>query len=230
MISYEHKCVYVHIPKTGGTSIERLLWPNVHIHSTNARVLSGGLVTGFRNQLQTGSYRVLYAKNIRKLVPGWAFDDFFKFTFVRNPFDKFVSSYMYTKVVDAIPVQRSDSKFFFGPMGRGSLYDHVGVSPDVSFKGWVAAALEKPYAQWEPQWKFVLDDNGDNLLDFVGRFENLVEDFALIADKIGFKGYRFPHMNKSVGRGHYRDYYDDESRQMVEEFYKKDLEIFGYEF
>jgi sulfotransferase famil protein len=70
------------------------------------------------------------------------------------------------------------------------------------------------------------------LPDFVGRFENLSEDFARVASSIGAPHLRFPHLTPARSREsrHYRDFYDEELTQMVGERYRKDTELFEYSF
>ena len=66
-------------------------------------------------------------------------------------------------------------------------------------------------------------------MNFIGRFERLNEDWARIAKEIDVNPL-LPHRNASKRVATYRDYYDDESRAMVQEFYKEDLENFNYEY
>ena len=142
---------------------------------------------------------------------------YFKFSFVRNPFDRLVSSYI------------SISKYHKFPLNKLGFRDFV-------FKEGKYKELLDPATSSESESRFhhlvpavdYLFEKDKLLVDFVGKFENLAEDWKFVCKKLGAK-LTLPHANK---RDHwpYRTHYDEETRELVAKLYKKDLELFGYEF
>ena len=86
-----------------------------------------------------------------------------------------------------------------------------------------------PHSHFRNQCDFILDQNSNLLLDFVGKLENAQQDFDTICDKIGISRTKLLHENKTNHK-HYTKYYDDETREIVAKKYAKDIEYFGYTF
>ncbi len=78
---------------------------------------------------------------------------------------------------------------------------------------------------FKPQYYFIEGFN----LDFVGKFENLEKDFKEVMKKAGIRNHpKLPHKRKSKKKKDYKDYYNEETKRLVQEKYKKDFELFGY--
>jgi hypothetical protein len=141
-------------------------------------------------------------------------DEYYKFTFVRNPWDRLVSWYFY-HINDDEELKTLYPQNFkeWVKTGMKSHWNEVdgtywGDKDPINYQSWIAD--EKQY-------------------NFIGKFENLQEDFNIICDKIGIPQQKLPHKNKSKHK-HYTEYYDDETRQIVAQKYAKDIEYFEYKF
>lgn len=156
--------------------------------------------------------------------------DYFKFCFVRNPWDKLVSCYK--NKIHADP--NYNDKWFkngvaeifwrYGDLFRGGM----------SFEEFVDVVAQIPDKDADNHIKsqhlFFTDHQGNTAADFIGRFESLKEDFLEICKKIGIKeSIPMPHLLKS-NHAHYKTYYDDNTRQIVSQRYDKDIKLLGYTF
>lgn len=255
MFSHKYKCIYIHIPKTAGVSIRHFL----------------GMSFKPSDQLYTIPFQPddhkfnppqphLRAEDYLKygMVTQEEFDSYFKFAFVRNPWERIVSEYKFR-----------------------------GWPQRLDFKTFLSKCLPKPswtdeYCHIIPQYDFIHDAKGNLLVNFVGRFERLHEDFKVVCQKLGIASSPLTRKNtsgsffrqrwlKSLGRlagggnnlnmcehpwqtprglrlitekmiyllsirrrrntfPHYTEYYDDESREFVALLYQKDIKTFGYKF
>lgn len=128
----------------------------------------------------------------------------FTFAFVRNPFDRLVSSYNYLTG------------------GFGNLGDQeYGNTLSKSFNGFVRNGIDLDWLHFKPMTHWV-----DTDIEYVGKFENLDSDFSDIAKIIGSDA-TLGHINKAPHK-HFAEYYDDETREIVREAYALDIETFGY--
>lgn len=206
MISHSRRCIFVHIPKTGGTSIESLIWPQPR----SVDDLWMGFIDKHHNKYQTGGLQHLLATQIRSEVGPEIFASYYKFSFVRNPWDRAVSQYS-------------------SMAGREDLREFIGMKRDASFKTYLSLIASRRHVQWEPQVNFLHDSTGELIVDYVGRFEAFAASVSHALETIGIEAKTIPHTQKSW-RGKYGTYYDDESRELIARMYKEDIEAFGYSF
>jgi len=170
-----------------------------------------GMISKYRNKYQTGGLQHLLAQQVRQEVGVDVFDEYFKFSFVRNPWDKAVSQFLFMR---KIPFLRK----------------YIGMSKNAEFKKYLSLIQQKKHVQWEPQSAFLENENGEILVDFIGRFENYENDVRSLLLQLQISGIdEIPH-RKRASRAHYRDYYDAESEEMVRDIYQQDIVKFNYEF
>jgi len=179
--------VFIHINKTGGSSVALALGLPQQMHAT--------------------------ALEIRQLVTREQWENAFKFAFTRNPWDKVVSHYHYR-----VQTNQTD-------LGNNAM----------DFNEWVRRSYgeqnptyyDKPRF-FMPQLDWIADKSGKMIVDFVGQYENLAEDFGKACEQLGITR-ELPHVRKSHHK-HYSEYYEDDTRKIVERWFLKDIETFGYRF
>jgi len=215
LLSVKYNFLFVHIAKTGGTSIRtalsRLRWRDPLFP---AQFIASRLshMTGHRIASKLPRHaKVIAAK---EMLPRELFDRLFKFAFVRNPWDLQVSSWHHLR------------------RERPHLVEHT---PDFdAFIRW-KLDLQRPYqyhidTSIEHQIDYLTDLDGRVIVDFVGRYENLQEDFEEVCRRIGINPPSLPHKRQAENRRQYRSYYDPELEELVRHFFHKDIEAFGYTF
>lgn len=152
------------------------------------------------------------------LRPDWS--ECFKFSFIRNPWDRAVSLYMHQT--------NGEQRFKDWLMDIVKRDGH----PKDNNKKWSLspkmASTGGTGVPWKCQADWLIDDSGEICMDFIGRFENLHEDVARLSDMIG-KKLVLPHINKT-NHDRYLKYYNEESANIVADWHHKDIKRFGYSF
>jgi hypothetical protein len=192
MINKQYKFIYVGVPKTGTTSIES------HI-KTEYKIVSD-----------------CHKKHTPICLHNEKYLDYFKFGFVRNPWDWVVSWYFYATDHWGSPVR-----------DQMSLKDWVSIHNACGCRPLTVRCCYQPLV---PQYNFLCDDQGELMMDFVGRFENLQCDFDTACEKIGISKHKLDFKNKSQRSGSYEDFYDSETRDLVSNLFEKDIDLFKYSF
>lgn len=192
----QYKCIFIHIPKTAGISISKCLFGN----------LGGG-------HKKIEIYQIVFNKI--------EFDTYFKFTFVRNPWDRLVSAYFYLKNGgmdnrDRIWAERNLLSF---------------VDFDSFVNEWVNRRNIETYKHFIPQFKYFCEPGNDTpQVDYIGYFENLEVDFNTVKMKLGLDS-GLMHLNKTINKNiDYRNYYTDTTKDIVADVYQKDIRLLGYDF
>lgn len=158
------------------------------------------------------------------LLPVNQYADYFKFGFVRNPWDRLVSCWA-RKIVERSPRRPFD----LDEATRKRLEDFS------VFVDWIATQDLKTC---NPHFRLQCCLLDLSLVDFVGRFERLDDDYAELCDRLDIPMTGYRHRNRSdraqvsgAGRsGHYREFYTDALAERVYRLYRKDIQVFGYRF
>lgn len=216
LISHKYNFLFVHIAKTGGTSIRAALTPLLWSDPLRWLQYLCNRVSGMSgHRLGVKFPRHAKAVAAKEMLPGDVFHRLYKFAFVRNPWDLQVSSYHH--------IQKE----------RPHLLSQI---PDFdSFLFWKLEG-ERPYhyildASTEPQWESLIDLRGRCLVDFIGRYERLTEDYHLICRSLGLqKAPKLPHRRQTGNRRDYRRHYTDQSAELIAKHFATDIERFGYRF
>lgn len=212
-ISHTHRCVFVHIPKTGGTSIESVLdmfhdWKIENTDACFGKIQSPELLA---RQWPSHFLQHLSWFELCSLIPEAQRAGYVSFSWVRNPWEKMVSVYANT-----------DCDLLEHARLCGLELSHL------SFAEFVQATLDFPHVHLRPQHEFILTPDGHPAVDFIGRFENFAADFDRLSQQLGVS-LALPHKNASSHLD-YRRYYDDATRASIAQKYHADIAAFGYTF
>ena len=217
MISHDHKCIFLHIPKTGGGSIEKLF--------TGSHLPCRDVVTelGFTERRHTKPDQLF------TLNPNWSeiWDTYRKFTFVRNPWARLWSYWQYHKDTgrNLIPeFVKTFKDFIFWmdpnmppsfPRDTGLPYPDRTKAPPPLMLEWISVGG-------------VVDTSIEVL-----RFEHYASELSnfLSASKLTKKLLlaTIPHTHRTLSED-YKTQYGPVMRERVAEIYTKDIEYFGYTF
>ena len=143
-------------------------------------------------------------------------DAYFTFAFIRNPWDRIVSRYFWL-------VQRYQR----GTLQNDHFRDWYEQAENSSFEAWCESDFVG-LGDYQHQLDYLTDESGDIVVKKVARFEQYESDAAEILERLGLPN-EMPHLNRTE-HGHYRKYYTDKSRLIVERRFQKDIDTFNYSF
>ncbi len=197
----EQKPIFFHNPKAAGTTINKMLGDHIL------------------------KYGHIVVHNFKQVSPG-LFRDCFKFVIVRNPWDRFVSTYTYAKQENNIYHDNINPKK--GMFGKHPDYDIVS---KINFEEYVQLFLnnqKKLEHQGLREQHLYTHIHDELAVDIILEYENLQNDVNTFCDLLIIKRVELTQHNVSR-KGDYHEYYTKESWNAVKKIYAKDIELFGYE-
>lgn len=233
MISRTHNCVFIHIPKNAGQSVEHVFLNDLGL-TWETR---GELLLRKKTADEQGPDRLAHLTASEYVSYGYMtqedFDASYRFAIVRNPWSRFVSLYRYLGLF-----QKGDFASFIR---------YAAKTPEWDRRFWMV----------RDQADYVCHESGERIVDYVGRFESIQEDFKVVADHLGLPSGSLPHVNigrkkqatpwtnpvKLVGvlrarwlasrrvlSGPYTEWYTPETRGLIGRLYQRDVDMFEYDF
>ncbi|MDB9526418.1 sulfotransferase family 2 domain-containing protein [Oscillatoria sp. CS-180] len=215
LISEKYKFIFIHIHKNAGISIKHALrpfavekWQPFAIGQWQWRVHKRLKKKGFPSPFFEPHpfHGHIKASEMIDALGFDAFNSFFSFAVVRNPWDWQVSLYKYM-------------------LKRETHYQHEFIKSLGSFENYIKWRCENEVRY---QKDFIYSEDNRLLVDFVGRYENLNADFNQICSRIGVST-SLPKLNVSDGRP-YRHYYTEETKELVGKVFEPDVKILDYTF
>lgn len=227
MISHKHKCIFIHIPKAAGTSIESFFLNDLGIHFEDKQALLLGKSTNKYQEPRVISHLTARQTLYQHYISEELFNNYYKFSIVRNPIDRLYSTYNYW-----------------------------GFKSIITFDTFIQKQLPKLFHTdkygffLKSQTAYLYNENRDkNLMDFTGKLENLKDDFPKILDILDmenrplkhvniaknpniFRGVKklleFPPLFSSISLRSKEKILSIKSLDVVHEYYHDDLENFDY--
>lgn len=215
MISIQKKFLFIHVPKTGGNSIQNIL----RNYSEDDIVTRAKHQDGIeRFEVRNSKYNITKHSTLshyKSVLDSKTYYSLFKFATIRNPWDMMISHYFsphravtewdrgnFVALVDSAPTLRHFiCERFFGERVLGK----IGVKSNIKHR-----------------------KLGEDI-DFLIRFERLNEDFQLVCEKLGISCPHLPKRNSST-RSHYSTYYDEELKEIVRNKFSEEISIGNYTF
>jgi len=207
LISDSHEFIFLRVRKVASTSMKAILLP-LCIPGPEGRLAH--IKSRMRLEWDYHKYVTRAHENIRavqKRMPKEKFDRYFKFAFVRNPWERLVSEY----------------EFILKSQTHGR---HTRVKKLGGFKPFIHMQIPRRDAY---QVNMLCDRQGTLLMDFIGKMENLESDWQTVCERIGIPVQKLPR-KKFIKREHFSKYYNDETRQLVARHWAREIELFDYSF
>lgn len=206
MIFKEKKIIFIHIYKTGGKSISEVFRPYVDRFPIYYKVFNKLFtplhIKWFPEYLSLDPHSTALQY---KDYLGEEFFKFYKFTFVRNPYSWEVSKYFFMK----------ESKEHF----QHKLVNSMSFEEYITWRCTQEIVLQK---------SFIVDKNGNKIVDFIGKLENLNQDILTLSKNLNIALSQPKHLGAST-HDYYKDYYNKKSIVKMQKTFMEDFETFGYD-
>ncbi|MTJ29320.1 sulfotransferase family 2 domain-containing protein [Aphanizomenon sp. UHCC 0183] len=216
LISYSHKFIFFHIAKAAGSSIKEALQsyaqePEKFKINRPQRMLGDKINPLY--EIWESSLWHAKAKDVQKEFSPEIYNSFYKFAFVRNPWDWQVSYYHFI-------------------LKEKAHIRHELVKSMAGFEEYLKWVINTknpfPKGATKLQKEIITDSQGRLIVDYIGRYETLATDLNYVCQQLNLQT-SLPYLNQSKHRN-YQEYYNPKTIKLVEEHFQEDIALFGYTF
>ena len=235
IISFDRKFVFVHIAKTAGDSVTKVLVPHL---GTDSVVVSNDFQAR-RDRLLRPRHRSLYqlakhstADEIRAALTPDTWNSFYTFAFVRDPIARAMSLYTFTERKAEERARLLPRNLWYATLAKkaddpSNWPAMIAYRQTAGFSEFIRHPCALDDQAMHPQSSFLCDESGTSLVDFVGRVERIDEDFGEISRRIGLGDVELGQANRSI-RPLSRDEVTEDDREYLHRLFSVDYERFGY--
>jgi len=222
IVSHEHEFIFIHIQRTAGTSIEKSICEELNISKWEGFIGEPRHValddkTKFddvyfneqRKKLEGKKH--IAAEELKHLIGKETWNSYFKFSFVRNPWDRYLSSYLKKR--------KETPKKIRQVWPKSKLLFNIAMLCKIGFLR----------AKTKSQLDYITDSEGNIIVDFIGRFENLHEDFCRVCSRTGVDA-NLGDNNDSTSHRHYKKYYYNFTKKVVKKHASREVDLLNYTF
>ncbi len=230
IISNSGKFIFVHIMKTGGTSVTKSLEPLLRWDDLVVGNFGGKVKADRCPRLSPGKHGT--AMEIREALGNDLWNDYFSFALVRHPFQRAVSTYFYIerivrskgagRYLHRLPLRRYSSDVFWQwPATRAYLEGR-------NLAGFLRLANEYGAKGMRPQMNWLLDENGNVMVDHIGRVEKMEAEMEFLTGKFGLPDLKTKNSNRSHSQP-WRELLTKADKEFLFGVFRKDFELLGYD-
>jgi hypothetical protein len=206
IISHSHRFIFFAVPKTGTHAVRFALRKHLGENDEEQVQLFKQSRLSYPEIARIGHGHIGWREIAPALGPDiWS--DYFKFAFVRNPWDRFVS--------------------FCAFMHRRTGF--FAADPKAAMRSVLVNPEHQSRVAFRPQHELICDDTGMPQIDYVGRYESFQASFDAVCTRVGLPTMQLERINAST-HGQYRSYFDEDLVTRVGEIYERDIAAFGYAF
>lgn len=210
ILSTDPKFLFIHIPKCAGTSVEESLY---HYQDFKYHHMVHGCALQFKQYLNDDFY-----------------DELYKFTFIRNPWDLQLSCWRYYIRNHGVEI---DFNEYIEWKFNGNIEDMKDRLPKDQPNVNISILRNGFYIHRTPITYFMIDEKGKYLIDYIGTLENINQDYSYITEKLEIRDTFLPHVNVSghrIDEKNYQSYYSEKSKELVRSRFALDIFLYGYTF